>query len=107
MEITYRTKDQPCSMGLQVNSTPDEAQKLEALATEMVALGFKHMKSVVPAEFRSKSGTSECYFYKDGSNVFGLKTDEEVLNFVEISAPVLKKYDKTFKKKSLYYYDND
>lgn len=94
-------------MGIQVNSKPDESQQLEALTTEMVALGFKHQKSGVPEAFRNKSGTSECYFYKDGSNVFGLKTDEEILDFVAVSAPVLKKYDKTFKKKSLYYYDND
>jgi hypothetical protein len=106
MEITYRTKDAAASMGIQVNYKPDETPNLEALATEMVALGFKHCKSGVPAEF-SRKGEIECYFYKDGSNVFGLKTDEEILNFVAVSAPVLKRYDKTFKKKSLYYYDND
>jgi hypothetical protein len=107
MEITYRTKDAAASMGIQVNYKPDETPNLEALSTEMVALGFKHQKSGIPESFRNKSGTIECYFYKDGSQVFGLKTDEEILDFVALSAPVLKKYDKTFKKKSLYYYDND
>jgi hypothetical protein len=58
----------------------------------------------MPKEFNF--GVNTCFFYKDGSGVFGFKTAEEIEDFINVSFPILKKYDKKTKKK-LYFYDND
>ena len=50
------------------------------------------------------------YRTKDAAASMGIQVNykpDETPNLEALSAPVLKKYDKTFKKKSLYYYDND
>lgn len=103
MEITYRTKADANGIGIQVdfNATDD----MLPLVNELIPLGFQYKKPNVPPEFNK--GKSTAYFYRDGSGLFGFKTDDEVVKFVEDTAPILKKYDKKFKKKNLYFYENN
>jgi citrate lyase synthetase len=103
MEITYRTKNNPLGIGIQVDF--ESTENLLPLITELIELGFTYKKPNVPPEFNKGKSTS--YFYRDGSGMFGLKTIEELQIFVDDTAPILKRYDKKFKKSKCYLYDND
>ena len=105
MKITYRTNHSIYGIGIQVVSNVDE--DLTKLIGELTNIGFKYEKSRIPLSFKNKDNTTTAHFYRDGSDLFGLKTTNEVEIFVFDSKKILKKFDKTFKYRKLYYYDND
>ena len=107
MEITYRTKNSASGIGIQVDlnvNDPFETTRIESLKEVMTAKGFEYKQDNIPPEING--GKKTCYFYRNGSELFGLHTDEEAQQFIKDSLPILKAFDKKFKK-TLYYYDNN
>lgn len=105
MKITYRQKQKYgkgfFGTGIQIGYDEDDAAKLEELKSELIPLGFRFQPS--PA---FPSGVQRCFFYKDGSHLFGLKTAKENKEFMEQSYPILVKYD-PYVGKTIMPYDND
>ncbi len=103
MKITYRSKNTPTGIAIQVDGKLNE--DIKDLIPILINKGFKYEPSNIPPSFNH--GNITHYFYRNGSDVFGLKTPDELQSFIEDSADVLISFDETFNPTVMYSYDND
>jgi hypothetical protein len=105
MKITYRQKQKYgkgfFGTGIQIGYDESDAYVIEQIKAQLIPLGFKFQPSV-----KFPSGVLKCFFFKDGTLLFGLKTAKENKEFIEQSYPILVKYDPNIEKTVLEY-DND
>jgi hypothetical protein len=105
MKIIYGSKSDAKGMGIQVTSKVDE--DMSGLIAELTAKGFTYVKSPIPLSFKNKDNTTTSHFYRDGSQLFGLKTIDEIYSFINDSVAILTSYDGTFNATKVFPYVND
>ena len=105
MKITYRAKNICATICIQVVSDINES--LVDLIIDLQNKGFRYCKSPIPLSFPNKDNTTTSYFYRDGTDKFGLKELKEIDKFISDSRNIIKKYDNDFSARQIYLIDND